>query len=160
VCRRERQAIAMKRLAALTVVGIALAGCGGGEQAQPSSKPAYERKVQAIQQQVFAKVNPATILASAQASDTARALSVVVQATDDEARELEDIVPPAEIAAAHQRLIGGMKQYAHDLSIVVRNLRDGKLAPADLRLELASLASLKTIREARAAIAAKGYNIG
>src|SRR5919198_3820639 len=85
-------------------------GCGGGSS-HPLSKAQYERQVTKIQQQVFAKVNPATIMASARGGDPTEGLLAVQEASKREAADLAHITPPSEIAKPHRRLVTAIRSY-------------------------------------------------
>ena len=157
----------LQLLALLVLVAgaVATAGCGtrhsGANLAphHPLAKARYERKVKAIEDQVFAKVNPATIMASAQAKDAARSLKLVQEATETEARELSRVTPPAGIATAHAALVAALRRYAGELSSVINDLHRGALASDDLHVKLGSLPSVTAIAAARRSIQKAGYDI-
>jgi hypothetical protein len=145
---------------ALALIAAAASGCGGTGSSHPLSKAQYEHKVQRIQQDVFAKVNPATILLGARGGDPTAGLRAVQEASAKEADELGRITPPAEIAQAHKSLVTALRRYGDELSGIIAAVHKRKLSGQDLRAKLRSLASVKSIRAARVAIAQKGYNIG
>lgn len=146
-------------LIALALI-VAACGCGGSGNSHPLSKSQYEHKVQQIQQEVFAKVNPATILLGAKGGDPTTGLRAVQEASAKEADELGRITPPAEIAQVHRSLVNALRRYGDELRGVIAAVHNRKLKGQGLRAKLRSLPSVKTIRAARVAIAEKGYNIG
>ena len=150
------QALAFPIALALT----AAPGCGGNGSSQPVSKARYEQKVQRIQEDVFAKVNPATLLLGARGGDPTQGLRAVQEASAKEAEELGRIRPPGEIAEAHRSLVAALRRYGTELSGVIAAVRERKLAGRELQAKLRSLPSVEAIRAARVAITRKGYNIG
>jgi hypothetical protein len=145
---------------ALALIAAAISGCGGNGSNQRVSKAQYEQKVQQIQQEVFARVNPATLLLGARGGDPTQGLRAVQDAAVKEAEELGRLSPPAEIASDHRRLVAALRRYTDELRGVIAAVRERKLAGRHLQAKLRSLASVKAIRAARVAIARKGYNIG
>jgi hypothetical protein len=146
---------------AMAVVLIA-AGCGDGAHSSSRrlSKTQYEHKVQQIQQEVFAKVNPATVLLGARGGDPGPGLRAVQEASAKEADELDRLRPPAEIAQPHRSLVRAIRRYGNDLDGIIAAVRKHELRGQELQAKLRSLASIKAIRTARHEIVQKGYEIG
>jgi hypothetical protein len=146
-------------MSVVAALALAASGCGGGSS-RPLSKSQYERKVQQIQQDVFAKINPATVIVSSRGGDATRGLEAVQHAIEDEARQLGQLTPPADIAKLHRRLVAAMRHYAEDLSSLIGALRSGRLTLDELGPKLRSLVSARAVRKARAEIIERGYKIG
>ena len=167
---RRKPPVWSLRFALPLAVGLIVAGasgCGGNGSGQrtngstrPVSKAQYEHKVQQIQQDVFAKVNPATILLGARGGDASEGLRAVQKASVKEAEELGGIAAPPEIARAHRSLVTALRRYGDELSRIIAALGQRKLSAQDVRVKLRWLPSVEAIRAARVAIARKGYNIG
>jgi hypothetical protein len=146
-------------MSVVAALALSAAGCGGGSS-RPLSKSQYEHKVQQIQQDAFAKVNPATIIVSSRGGDVTRSLEAVESAIEDEARELGQIRPPAGIAKLHNKLVSAVRRYAQDLGSLIAALRSRRLTLDELGPKLRSLPSANAIRTARAEIIQSGYRIG
>jgi hypothetical protein len=164
VSELTRRAPHLLSRAAAFATGVVLiaAGCGDGANSSSRrlSKTQYEHKVQQIQQEVFAKVNPATVLLGARGGDPGPGLRAVQVASAKEADELDRLRPPAEIAHPHRSLVMAIRRYGNDLNGIIAAVRKHELRGRRLQAKLRSLASIKAIRTARREIAQKGYDIG
>jgi hypothetical protein len=170
-------------LALAAALLIAVAGCGGGggnggstesgttteaagstpatttaASSTPMPKAQYVQRMQAIGRSLSTSLN--TVGTTTTAAKTATTLAGVQQDLRDAADKLKRITPPRPIKAEHAQLERAVRDFAEELSPVIRRLRTGKLAVARTVPTLQSLQGLREIQQASAAIAGKGYKIG
>jgi hypothetical protein len=143
--RRRRSALLLAGGAFLVLAAVlVLPGRGGGESAEPLTKPAYERAVRAA----YADVQAAFAATRVQSpSELPARLAEAEASLRRAAGALGSIESPPEVAREHGELVEGLAEYAEDLE------RFG--AAASLGSE-----AVEQIAEAAEEMKFKGYDLG
>jgi hypothetical protein len=120
-----RRALALAAL--LAVIGVAAAGCGGGgSSSNGGGFSPYEVKMQALGNSLNT-----TLRAEAKANATAapgqveKNLRTQQAALRRAANKLALITPPANVAADHQLLIKGVREYADEIDGLIARVKKG-----------------------------------
>jgi hypothetical protein len=151
--------VAMTRAALIVCAGVAgTSGCGGSDD-PPSEKERYESEVTAVLERT--KTQPPIQSGAAEGPEReielARELRRRVVALTD---ELGRIDPPDEIAEAHRTLVDGTRTYGEGEALeLIEALERGDTQETVVGPEPEDRATVTAIREARAELVAKGYDI-
>jgi hypothetical protein len=145
-------------LAAATLAVVA-AGCGGGSKnTSTQAFSDYETQMQQLGATLGAAIASAggkNISAGpALIEHNLRHVQVLLRSA---ALKLEKITPPQDVAAAHQQLIAGVRQYANELNGIIKDVKGGGGTQA--LAGIFTLRGLKTIQRASQAIEKAGYSI-
>jgi hypothetical protein len=168
-------------LRTLPLLGLAgvliLAGCGGGKgtgtttttaaapkptkPAQQLGKAAYVARMQKLGKQLdldLHRIYPLAYRAggSAGSKDTLSSLEAARRAVLGIEVDLEEIGPPAPIAADHRQLEAGLQSVADQIGRLVDALKTGD---PDTFARLSSLPSLVQVQKATRAMEDKGYDV-
>jgi hypothetical protein len=146
-------------LLAAGCLAVVAAGCGGGSgngSTQPFSD--YETQMQQLGATLGAAIATAggkNISAGpAQIEHNLRHVQVLLRTAAD---RLARITPPQNVAAAHQQLIAGVREYANQLNGIIASVKSGGGRPA--LAGIFTLSGLKSIQRASQAIEKAGYAI-
>lgn len=88
-----------------------------------------------------------------------------VEAAQDELRdaadELDEVEPPADVAAENDRLVAGMRAYADDLDTLHEAAEEGDAeAIEEFNRGLSTNEAIEEMAEAAEAMKGKGYDLG
>jgi hypothetical protein len=169
--------------AALPVLALSLAACGGGEktasesaatatsattvaltvtEATPLAKDAYDRRMQLLGRRLAVAVQrlfplveaqPGTDVSKESVAKLARTRATVTKV----AVGVSSISPPAGVRAAHQHLLNGISTFGGELDELIRVLQEGTSKPFG---EYTKFDGLRAIARATKEIENKGYTIG
>jgi ABC-type glycerol-3-phosphate transport system substrate-binding protein len=141
----------LRKAALVLVVGILLAGCGGGPR-HPA--PTYVTKVDAVASGLDSVTND--LYTPTDPSSAAAELSTVQAALRKAAAQLEAITPPGAVKADHARLIDALDELASGVGPLIAELKSGSVDSVGAPLSLKGVADART---AIAALNAAGYKI-
>lgn len=150
-------------LALLALLGLLAAACGGGDEAL--SKDEYQQQLSDAGQSLTQSTAnlgedvSAAVQGQAAAGDKAAEDIESFQAKlRDTADELEDLNPPEDAAAAHDRLVTALRDYADDLDELHDALGEGDASQIVAKMQaLASLDSVKAVEQAGTDLKEQGY---
>ena len=156
----------MRRLPIVLTVLIALvvAGCGGGgdTSSKPASKDEYGKQLaQAGQtlQKTFADISDQTGSGTS-AKEIATRLDRGAAALDQAATKFAAIQPPADVKAAHQKLVDGLKELGGVFRQGATAARKNDTANLTKALQgLSTSDGVKKITEAQQELKAKGIQV-
>ena len=141
--------------AGLAVLGLLLAGCGGGtKQGPPLSKTQYLDEMKAIGTEIGDALSFVTTAATGK--DAASALERVRSTLGDAAKELSKMTPPPKATRAHAQLTAAVSRLADQLDPVIVRLKSGNLNALGL---VTSLKGFAAIQRAALALGRAGYDI-
>jgi hypothetical protein len=133
------------------------AGCGGGGSGpKPLEKADYVKQMQTIGRNLSTSLNALGGSATS-APKTAVALTKVQTDLRAAADKMDAITPPTDVAAQHAKLAKAVREFADELTPLIKKAKAGD------KTTLNSLRGLKGIADigaASGAIANKGYKIG
>jgi hypothetical protein len=138
------------------MLALLAAGCGGGSGPKPLDKADYVKQMQTIGQDLSTSLNGLSA-STASTKKAATALTKVQGELNAAADKIDAITPPTDIAKPHQQLADAVREFANELTPLIKKVQGGNIAA------LATLTSLKGVSDiatASDAIAKKGYKIG
>jgi hypothetical protein len=155
----------------VVAAALAASGCGGAgspkgtesvRSTSPAAAPSDAESAYVVRMRALgASLAAATSLAGARNSASAPAkdaanLVRVQRALRRTAAGLEAITPPGPVRADHALLLKGVREYASELSGVIRRVRSGQVAALH---SIPSLRGLHDMKRASDAFLQKGYQI-
>jgi hypothetical protein len=152
-------------LVAITGAALLLLGaCAGSDRLSPAD---YERQLSVAGQQlgdslegIFSDPAVKDARSMGEAASAVRRGAATMRTTIG---LLEDLNPPEDATAAHDRLVRGVRLFAADLDAFANAAADGDLAAVktfDEQVSSNSLPSIRQIREAIDELRALGYDVG
>ena len=150
-----RRALGIVLLGAL--VAALAAGCGGGGGgSKPLDKADYVKQMQSIGRDLSTSLNALGGVATSPAK-TATALTSVQTQLRAAADKIDAITPPTDIAAQHKKLADAVREFADELTPLIKKAKGGDKNTLN---GLTSLKGVTDIGTASQAISSKGYKIG
>ena len=148
-------------LLAAVLLGVAT-GCGsGGDQL---SKDEYQQELSQAStnltqaSQDLGRELTQAISGKGSYAQAAKEMGTVQEQLDQTATELDDVSPPEDTAAAHDRLVDAMRAYSKDLGDIQMALESGNGAEITRQLRgAASLESVKDLQQAATDLRKLGY---
>lgn len=141
---------------ACVALAVALAGCGGGGHSSgpPLSKAAYQTRMAAFGKQLGGALGSLGSVHTVPAAEAALGkLQREFAATD---KALGAITPPADVAAAHAKLVAALGEFSGELGSLITELKAGKLESLGT---VFALKGMSDIESAAKAITKDGYTI-
>jgi hypothetical protein len=147
------------------VVAAGAAGCGGdGGGGDRLTKTEYQQEVTAVGDTLsqsaeglsgaFSESDPESL------DQVADQIEQLEDAMNGAADELDDLNPPADAEAAHDKMVEGIRGFADDVGKVADAARDGNLKDLQAFSEnFGNSESVKQIQEATEELQAKGYTL-
>jgi hypothetical protein len=151
-------------LALFMIVALVAAGCGGddGGGGGATSKAEYSKQLKQFGtalQKSLASITDATGTGTKPEQIAAR-LDSGTKALRDATQKLDDIEPPADVKAAHAKLVEGLTEVSDVFKAAADSARKGDTAALTAALKrLADSDGIKKINEAQAEFKAKGINV-
>jgi hypothetical protein len=148
----------------LVVVGVALAGCGGGG-GDALSQDEYQQQLDQISQDLtqssesFGTELQSVLSGDADAGEAAAdSIGRVAGQIRESASQLDEAEPPSNAEAANAELVTSLRAYADDLEELQEPLRSGDLTVIQNRLgELEQLDSVQSLQQASQDLEEAGY---
>ncbi len=141
-------------LLAVAATALLVGGCGGHSSGPPLTKAQYVTQVAKVRQGIVVSLGKLGSLSGAPAA--AGALARVQDRMREAKKQLEAINPPAPIAAQHEKLTAGVRDFADELDPVIAKLKQGELGALS---QIPSLQGFTEIQSALEAISQAGYPI-
>lgn len=148
---------------ALAFAVVALAGCGGGTGGDRLTKDEYQDRGAAVGEQLrdeFQDIEDADTSDLKQVGPLMRRLG---EALDRLADEFDELEPPEDVEAAHDRLVSAARTTAGEARAIGERLETETLAELqdDLaELDLSQSEAFRELQEAAEEITSKGYDFG
>jgi hypothetical protein len=98
----------MRRAGAVLVLALVAAGCGGDGGVEPVSKAEYEQRTS----EIFAELGTSLQVPLETTEQRREAAPRVAEAMRDVADDVDEIEPPAEIAAPHDAYVTALRRCA------------------------------------------------
>jgi hypothetical protein len=145
----------MRRTALLTLVALALAGCGGGGEL---SKSDYEQHLQQDGRRLAA---PRAALSRANSKEEfLKGIDGLQEALNKVADDLDGITPPADVQSATGRLVDAFGKLAGDLEPVKAAADKGPAAARQKFRQATTGAASREANQAITEIERRGYDAG
>ena len=148
----------MRRLIALVVAAVALAGCGGGEDRL--SKAEYQEEVHKVGNTLSGALSGVDTEGAGGLSAVSGQVEQLQSALRGAAADLEELSPPEDVEGTHEKLIQGIRGFADELDDLNDALQREDLgAIRSFENGFTSSDSVKQIREAAEELQEKGYTL-
>ena len=151
-----------RTIALALVGGVLAAGCGGGAL----SKTEYIKRVRTISNTFSDTIAETFNSPELQDPNNLSAAADVIRKGADQIRgataELEDLSPPSEVEAPHDRLVSGLNDFADDLDRFAEATASGNITQIQQLAEQIASESLPSMTQVQSAIDEfkdKGYDI-
>ncbi len=151
----------MRRLAiVLTLVGVLVAGCGGGGSSKGSSsgppltKEEYQAKLEQIAKDVGTSIGSTTTSNDLTKADVDKLVTALKQFAD----EIANVNPPAEVKELHQRLVAGIRAFADEFPGIAETMSNTKDPSAAIAALFGSKA-IQDLSKVQQELKAKGYDL-
>jgi type VI protein secretion system component VasF len=145
--------VAIRPIVLLGAMALLSAGCGS-KSSPPLTKAEYVKQMKVIGLGLGQSLNK-----FANASTPKAAGAALTAAQDDlrtAAKKLDDINPPENVQAAHQKLVDAVNEFADELDPIIQKLNNGNASAAQLVL---TTKGFQALQAASNAIAKAGYPI-
>lgn len=147
----------MRRLAALAIAAVALAGCGGGDRL---SKEEYQAEVRKVGTTLRGALGGVDTEGAGGLSAVRAQVEQLQSALRDAAGELEGLTPPEDVEATHGKLVEGIRGFADDLDELNDALERGDSdAVRSFEDDFTKSDSVKQIQAAALELQQKGYTL-
>ncbi len=156
------KARAIGALAALVVLAAGCGGGGGGGGTQ-LTKAQYEQQLQSVGQSIDASFEELTQSFQGDSPSFDKAadqIAVIQDQMRQQADELDDVTPPDDVQAEHDKMVEGLRGFADDLDEFRQAVEDKSVeAMTKFADTFTNSESAKQIQEAGDSLKEKGYDI-